>query len=74
MCRNYAAREDTVVFPAWKAAIPEDELAETAEQFEDIEHAEFGEDGFDDAAHRIASIERGLGFSDLARFTAPPPP
>lgn len=74
MYRNHAAREDTIVFPAWKAALPEAELREMGERFEDIERQQFGHDGFEDAVREMERIEQALGFADLAQFTAPPPP
>jgi hypothetical protein len=49
------------------------QLDEMGEVFEDIEHKTFGRDGFDEAVHQIAGIERAFGF-ELAQFTAPPPP
>ena len=74
MYANHTAREDTVVFPAWKNALSESALEEMGETFEDIEKREFGQDGFADAVARIGRIEQGLGLSELAQFTAPPPP
>lgn len=74
MYANHAAREDTLVFPAWKAAVSSKEIAEAGELFEDIERAEFGTDGFEDALKRIASAEEKLGLAALAQFTAPAPP
>jgi len=74
MYRNHAAREDTVVFPAWKRILAPKELDKMGEKFEKIEHQQFGEDGFDKAVREISDIERALGFSDLAYFTAPLPP
>ena len=74
MYRNHAAREDTIVFPAWKEALSERQLREMGERFEEIEHKQFGKDGFDDAVAQIGRIEQTLGFTDLAQFTAPPPP
>jgi hemerythrin-like domain-containing protein len=73
MYANHAAREDTVVFPAWKKAIGADALGEMGEKFEDIEKQQFGGDGFDMAVKQIGDIESTLGFADLARFTAAPP-
>jgi len=70
----HAAREDTVLFPAWKAAIGARGYDEMGEQFEDLEQRMFGHDGFDDALSRIATIESAFGLSDLAAVTAPPPP
>ncbi len=74
MYQNHAAREDTIVFPAWKKNFSDKQLDEISNQFEDIEHKMFGKDGFEDAEKRISGIEAGLGFSDLAQFTPPPPP
>jgi hypothetical protein len=74
MYQNHATREDTIVFPAWKAHFTEKQLDELSDEFEDIEHKMFGRDGFDDAVARISAIETTLGFADLAQFTAPPPP
>jgi len=73
MYANHTAREDTIVFPAWKAALSEHQLDEMGEKFEDIEKATFGRDGFDEAADKMDRIEAELGFASLARFTAPPP-
>lgn len=74
MYANHAAREDTLVFPAWKKALSSAQLAEMGDLFEEIEHAEFGTDGFEDASKRIAAIEERLGLTSLAQFTAPAPP
>ena len=70
----HAAREDTELFPAWKAALGEKRYDEMGEQFEDLEQRMFGHDGFDDALERMAKIEAAFGMSDLASVTAPPPP
>jgi hemerythrin-like domain-containing protein len=74
MYEAHTAREDTVLFPAWKDDLSGQRLAELSEQFEDIEHRVFGEDGFKDAVQRIARVEQMLGIADLADFTAPAPP
>src|SRR5690242_9573391 len=49
MYQNHAAREDTIVFPAWKDALSERQLREMGDRFEDIERRTFGKDGFEDA-------------------------
>lgn len=74
MYRNHAAREDTIIFPAWKLTMTGKQLDEMGDKFEDIEHEQFGEDGFEDAVKQIAAIEGSLGLADIAQFTAPPPP
>jgi hemerythrin-like domain-containing protein len=74
MYQNHTAREDTIVFPAWKDALSERQLHEMGEKFEDIEHQQFGKDGYEDAVAQIGQIEETLGLADIAQFTAPPPP
>lgn len=74
MYENHAAREDTIVFPAWKKNFTDKQLDEISDQFEDIEHKMFGKDGFEDAEKKISHIEGELGLSDLAQFTPPAPP
>jgi hemerythrin-like domain-containing protein len=74
MYQNHAAREDTIIFPAWKKNFSNKRLDEISDQFEEIEHKMFGKDGFDDAEKKITDIEKMFGFSDLAQFTPPPPP
>lgn len=74
-CRMYeahTAREDTIIFPAFKKALGEKKYEELGDRFEDIERKEFGGDGFDMALGQVAAVERALGVSDLAGFTAPP--
>jgi hypothetical protein len=73
MYEHHAAREDTIIFPAWKDAVTADEYDELNDKFEDIEHEQFGEDGFEDAEKQISEIEANLNLSDIAQFTAPAP-
>ena len=72
MYQHHAAIEDTVIFPAWKSAAGERELDELGEKFEEIEHEQFGSDGFETALKRMEEIETSLGLSNLDMFTAPP--
>ena len=74
MYQNHAAREDTIIFPAWKKNFTDKQLDEIGDQFEDIEHKMFGKDGFEDAEKKISDIEGRLGFADLSQFTPPKPP
>jgi hemerythrin-like domain-containing protein len=74
MYEHHAAIEDTVVFPAWKAAVGSNELDALGEKFEEIEHEQFGGDGYETALKRMEEIEQSLGLSNLDMFTAPPPP
>jgi hemerythrin-like domain-containing protein len=74
MYEHHAAIEDTVIFPAWKVAVGQAELDELGEKFEEIEHEQFGADGFHAALKRMEEIESSLGLSNLDMFTAPAPP
>jgi hemerythrin-like domain-containing protein len=69
MYRPHAAREDTMVFPAWKQVLTAAQLDEMGDKFEDIEREQFGEDGFENAVKQIAEIEASLGLADLGQFT-----
>jgi hemerythrin-like domain-containing protein len=73
MYEEHAAREDTIIFPAWKKVLSPKQLDDMGELFEDIEHKTFGKDGFDDAVNQIGAIEHAIGL-DNAALTAPPPP
>ena len=73
MYAHHAAIEDTVVFPAWKTAVGTNELDAMGMKFEEIEHEQFGADGFEAALKRMEEIEESLGLSNLDMFTAPPP-
>ena len=72
MYRAHAAREDTVVFPAWKQTLNAGQLDEMSETFEQIAPQKFGDDVFDKAVRQISDIERELGLADLSQFPAPP--
>jgi hemerythrin-like domain-containing protein len=74
MYEHHAAIEDTVVFPAWKETQSAEQLNEMNDKFEEIEHQQFGEDGFENALKQMIEIEQSLGLGDLAQFTAPAPP
>lgn len=71
MYRPHAAREDTVLFPAFREIVKGHEYGELGERFEDKEHALFGKRGFEGIVEEIASLEKALGIDDLASFTPP---
>jgi hemerythrin-like domain-containing protein len=74
MYETHAAREDTIVFPAWKKALGEKAVHEMGERFEDIEKKTLGPEGFEHAEKEMTAIEQSLGLSDLRFFDAPAPP
>jgi hemerythrin-like domain-containing protein len=69
MYRPHAAREDTVLFPKLREIVSANEYDALGEEFEKIEHARFGEDGFAQMVEHIAALEKALGIYDLAQFT-----
>jgi len=71
MYRPHAAREDTVLFPAFEPLVGAAAYFELGEQFEGEEHELFGEDGFAGVVREVAGLEQELGIHDLAQFTGP---
>ena len=69
MYRPHAAREDTVLFPAFRDVVGRAAYRELGDQFEDKEHELFGERGFETFVSEVADLERALGIYDLASFT-----
>jgi hemerythrin-like domain-containing protein len=67
--RPHEAREDTVLFPAFRKLVRGKEYAALGEAFEDEEHALFGEHGFENMVAEVAKLEKSLGIHDLALFT-----
>lgn len=70
MMRPHAAREDTVVFPAFRELVRGAAFVELGERFEEKEHALFGEGGFQTIVAEVGRLEMALGIHDLERFTA----
>ena len=71
MYRPHAAREDTVLFPAFREVVGRNAYRELGEQLEDQEHELFGEHGFEQTVAEVARLESALGIGDLAKFTPP---
>ncbi|KTD46312.1 hemerythrin domain-containing protein [Legionella quateirensis] len=69
MYEPHAAREDTVLFPAFRKIVSESEYKEMGEKFEAEEHKLFGKSGFEDIVLQVANIEKELGIYDLSKFT-----
>jgi hemerythrin-like domain-containing protein len=69
MYAPHEAREDTVLFPAFRGIVSANEYAALGEDFEHREHELFGDDGFHGMVDRVAAIEKRLGIHDLAQFT-----
>jgi hemerythrin-like domain-containing protein len=69
MYRPHAAREDTVLFPAFREVVGRSAYRELGEQFERKEHELLGEHGFENTVAEVARLEATLGIGDLSRFT-----
>jgi hemerythrin-like domain-containing protein len=72
MYRPHAAREDTVLFPAFRTMVSAQEYEALGEKFEDKEHELFGKDGFEKIVNEVADLEKALGIYDLTQFTPKP--
>ncbi|HEY2746106.1 MAG TPA: hemerythrin domain-containing protein [Polyangia bacterium] len=68
MYEPHAAREDTVLFPAFRALVGERELKRLQDVFEDKEKA-LPHGGFEKMVDEVARLEQTLGIGDLATFT-----
>jgi hemerythrin-like domain-containing protein len=69
MYRPHEAREETVLFPAFRDVVSPKEFRELGEHFEDKEHQLFGKEGFEGIVVQIAELEKKLGIHELAQFT-----
>jgi hemerythrin-like domain-containing protein len=69
MYRPHAAREDTVLFPAFRSIVSPQEYDAIGEEMEKKEQQLFAGDGFEKAIDQVAKIEKALGIYDLAKFT-----
>jgi hemerythrin-like domain-containing protein len=69
MYRPHAAREDTVLFPAFHDLVGEKLYKQLGDKFEETEHKMFGQDGFEMAVKQVAELEETFGIADLSRFT-----
>jgi hemerythrin-like domain-containing protein len=69
MYRPHEAREDTVLFPAFRKIVSQHEYDSLGEEFENNEHKLFGKDGFESMVDKVAVIEKQLGIYELTQFT-----
>ena len=69
MYRPHEAREDTVLFPAFRSVVSPHEYAALGDEFEKKEDELFGEDGFFKVVDQVVQLEKKLGIHDLAQFT-----
>jgi hemerythrin-like domain-containing protein len=70
MYEPHEAREDTVIYPAFREIVSAREFVELGEMIEDEGDRRFGAAGFFGFVDRVADIERRLGIYELSKFTA----
>ena len=71
MYEPHEAWEDTVIYPALRAATSQRTLDELAERFADYENARYNADALAVILDRVTGVERQLRIDDLAAFTPP---
>ena len=69
MYRPHEAREDTVLFPAFRSIVSPHEYDALGDDFEKKEDELFGDEGFFKVVNQVADLEKKLGIYDLAQFT-----
>jgi hemerythrin-like domain-containing protein len=69
MYAPHEAREDTVLFPAFRRLVSAHEYDALGEAFEAEEHRKLGEGGFEGMVEKVGRVEKRLGIYDLAQFT-----
>ena len=69
MYRPHEAREDTVLFPAFRTIVSAHEYDALGDDFEKKEDELFGDEGFFKVVDQVAQLEKKLGIYELAQFT-----
>ena len=69
MYAPHEAREDTVLFPAFRGLVSAHEFDALGDEFEKKEDQLFGDEGFFKVVDQVADLERKLGIFELAQFT-----
>ncbi len=69
MYRPHEAREDTVLFPAFRSIVSAHEYDALGDDFEKKEDELFGDEGFFKVVDQVGELEKKLGIYELAQFT-----
>jgi hemerythrin-like domain-containing protein len=69
MYEPHAAREDTILFPAFQNLFSEKAFAELGDEFEEQEHKLLGGGSFEGTLKEVEQLEKSLGIYDLSQFT-----
>ena len=73
MYRPHEAREDTVLFPAFRSIVSAHEYDALGDDFEKKEDELFGDEGFFKVVDQVAELEKKLGIYELTQFTPKSP-
>ena len=71
MYEPHEAWEDTVIYPALRAATPQRTLDELAERFAQYENTRYNGDALSVILDRVVGVEQQLHIGDLSAFTPP---
>jgi hemerythrin-like domain-containing protein len=71
MYQPHEAREDTVVFPAFRALCSARQLKDLAQTFAGLQEEQFGAGAFAKVLSQVVGIEESLGIYDLDQYTPP---
>jgi len=69
MYRPHAAREDTVLFPAFRHVIGNSAYRDLGEELEEQEEKLVGKGGFERTVVEVSALEKRFGIDELSRFT-----
>jgi hemerythrin superfamily protein len=68
MYEPHEAREDTVIFPAFRQVTRDRTFAQLGERFAELQDQKFGPHGFTDIVSQVAGIEHRFGLEDLTQY------
>ena len=71
MYQPHEAREDTVIFPAYRSLLNPRQLEDQGQTLIDLETSQFGSNALTKIVNEVAQIEQSLGIYDLNDFTPP---
>ena len=69
MYEPHEAREDTVIYPAFRTTVSPGEIVQLGAHFADLQRQQFGAAGFAAMLSRVDRLEQALGIYELAQFT-----
>jgi hemerythrin-like domain-containing protein len=69
MYEPHESWEDTLVYPALRAASTATQIVQMATHFQTLENQQFGPNAFAGMLAKVEAVEQAMGLSDLAKFT-----